>query len=104
MDVTFTALVWVAVFCTQPMYIHPDGKCDDGSDPHKLEIRLLDGKRSSSGQWPAPSFTTNEIDDMKVERLFVLLRDDQEIASLPASLISAEEARRLLQAAWPQTR
>lgn len=94
MDATFTAILWVITFCTQPMAVQADGKCDDGTTPHKLEMRLLNGNSSS------PSLVY-DLDKMKVESLFVLLRDEQEIARLPASLVTADEAHRLLQLAWP---
>ena len=87
MEATFVAIVWSITFCTQPMFVHDDGKCDDGTAPHKLEMRLLEGKSPSS------SFDMSKIDDVKVERLFVLLRDDQEVVSLPASLITSDEVQ-----------
>lgn len=76
-------------------YIDTNNLCEDGTPPHKIEMRLLEGKS------PEP-FDLNEYHNMKVERLFVLLRDNKEIASLPASLVSENEIKYLLQAAWPK--
>ena len=89
MDSIFMAMLWTITFCSDGS--PAEVKCSDGTLPHKLEMRLLEGKGG-------------EVDPARVDKVFVLLRDEKEVASLPASLLSLEEIQRLIEVAWPHDR
>ncbi len=89
-EISFTAVLLTSFWCTNGLIT--DGKCDDGSIPHKLEMRVLDGVTNQSGDLAHADFSKADI-----KSLFVVKKDEVEIVNvqIPGSL-SKDDIGRLL--------
>lgn len=92
MEPLFSALMATYVYCTAPMFVMANGmKCDDGSEPHRVEMRLMSGR----GACPTWDCAKN------VETLFEITQDGKILVSVPAGSISKDVMSKLWDAVRP---
>ena len=99
-EMLFTGLLLTHMWCTTGP-VHSSKRnpliattlCDDGSQPHLLEMRVIDGTADP----PADVFKRN-FDNAKIKSLIVIKKDGVEIVNVPVpDTLTKDDLQRLLE-------
>lgn len=84
-----TAVILFALMCVGTMTVHTNGKCDDGSEPVRIELHILEA--------PGVVKKFSEFDGTEVKTLIAIWRDGKKVFNLPLdNYLSAGEIKAFL--------